>query len=284
MSESTGAGRSERDHPGEQDHLEDARERLLEAALAHVPFDGWTDRTLRAAVADSGVDPGLARLAFPRGGVDMALYFHRRADRRLAEELARQDLGAMRMRERIAHAVRRRIELMAEHREAVRRAAALFALPPYVPDGMRALWHTVDTIWKAVGDDSRDISWYTKRLTLAAVYSATVLYWLGDTSPGATATWDFLERRIDEVMAFEKVKAQLRNNPLVRLALWGPAQLARLVRTPPPPGPPADTAPDTAPETAPESAAASASAPGSEPAATRGSGVGAARPAGDPPP
>ncbi len=216
----------------EHDHLEETRDRLLDAALVHVPFEGWTEKALKAAIRDTGVDPGLARLAFPRGGIDMALHFHRRADRQLARELAAADLSSMRIRERIVHAVRRRIELVAEDREAVRRAVALFALPPYVPDGARALWATVDTIWRAIGDTTTDYNWYTKRMTLAAVYSAMLLYWLGDTSPGFANSWDFLERRIDEVMRFEKTRAGLAENPLVRLVCWGPTRFLRLVRAP----------------------------------------------------
>ena len=96
----------------ETDHIAAARERLIEAALPHVVFDGWTAETLRRAVADSGVDDGLAHLAFPRGGVDMALGYHRLLDRRLAAELGRNDLRSMKIRDRIAHAVRRRLELV----------------------------------------------------------------------------------------------------------------------------------------------------------------------------
>lgn len=216
----------------EEEHLAEARERLLDAALPHVPFDGWSDSTLKGAISDSGVDAGLARLAFPRGGIDMALAFHRRGDRALAAEIAGTDIRAMRIRDRVAHCVRRRIELVADHREAVRRGAALLALPIYAPEGARAIWETADTIWTLCGDDATDYNWYTKRMILASVYSATLLYWLGDTSPGAERSWEFLDRRIGDVMRFEKTRAELGNNPLVRAALWGPMQVLKHVRPP----------------------------------------------------
>jgi ubiquinone biosynthesis protein COQ9 len=240
-------------HKTEDEHLYEARERLIEAALPHVVFDGWSAATLNAAIAESGVDAELARLAFPRGGIDMALAFHRRADRALADELAAMNAGAdlesMRIRDRIAHCVRRRIELVAEHRDAVRRGATLLALPLHAPEGARAIWETADIIWTACGDTATDYNWYTKRMILGSVYSATVLYWLGDASPNFANTWAFLERRIEDIMRFEKTKAQLSENPLVRAAMWGPMQVLNMVRAPgaPPDAPPEAPDPDHGP-------------------------------------
>ena len=189
------------------------RDAVLAAALPHVPFDGWSDATLRAAAQDAGVPLALARALFPRGGVDLALAFHRAGDARMVQQIRTADLAALRFRDRIARAVRVRLELV-EDRELVRRGATLFALPQHAADGARALWSTADAIWTALGDDRRDLSWWTKRATLSGVYGATVLYWLGDDSPGHAATWDFLDRRIDDVMRIEKAKAALRDNPL----------------------------------------------------------------------
>ena len=214
------------------DRLAEAREKLLDAVLPHVVFDGWTEASLRAAVNETGIDRELARLAFPRGGIDMALTFHARADRNLAEALDRADLSAMRIRDRIAFCVRRRIELVAEHREAVRRGASLFALPQNAPEGMRALWRTADLIWDRCGDTATDYNWYTKRMILASVISTTMLYWLGDQSTDDVSTWAFLDRRIDDVMQFEKTKAAFERNPLMRAMMWGPNRVLGMIRAP----------------------------------------------------
>jgi len=206
------------------------RNRVLDAALLHVPFDGWSDRTLRAALADAGLDAGLGKALFPRGGVDLALAYHARGDAEMAARLAATDLSALRFRDRIARAVRIRLELA--DRELVRRGTTLFALPQHAADGARAVWGTADRIWTALGDTSDDLNWYTKRATLAAVHGATVLYWLGDGSPGHQATWEFLDRRIDEVMQVEKLKARLADNPLGKAFRAGPGQLLARVRRP----------------------------------------------------
>lgn len=206
---------------------------LLDAALGHVVFDGWSQTTFDAAIADCDMDPVLARAICPRGAVDLALTYHRRGDAQMLARLAEEDLTGMRFRDKIAAMVRFRLEA-AEDKEAVRRGVTLFALPQYASDGVKAIWGTCDAIWTALGDTSDDLNWYSKRTTLSGVYSATVLYWLGDDSPGHQATWEFLDRRIDNVMQFEKVKADLRKNPLLKPLLAGPEWLAAQIKRPNP--------------------------------------------------
>ncbi len=218
--------------PGEADHIAATRAAVVAAALPHVAFDGWTDRTIAVAVEDAGVDAGLARLAFPRGGIDLALAYHDLKDAELARRLASEDLLGLRFRDRIAHAVALRLEIIEADREAVRRAAALFALPNHAAEGARAIWRTADTIWTALGDESRDYNWYTKRTTLSAVFSSCLLYWLGDASPNASATREFIHRRIDNVMSFEEVKSRVAANPIAAALLKGPQRLLDRVRAP----------------------------------------------------
>lgn len=204
---------------------------LLDAALLHVVFDGWSEATFEAAVAETGIDAVLARAICPRGAVDLALAYHRRGDAAMLARLASADLTGMRFRDKIAAAVRFRLEA-AEDKEAVRRGATLFAMPHYTSDGLKAVWGSCDAIWTALGDTSEDLNWYSKRTTLSGVYSSTVLYWLGDDSPGHQATWEFLDRRIDNVMQFEKFKADLRKNPLLKPLLAGPEWLSGQIKRP----------------------------------------------------
>ena len=210
--------------------VETAKSRLLQAALPHVPFDGWSEVTLQAAIADSQTAPGLARALFPRGGIDLALAYHAAGDSQLIEALGKTDLSTLRYRDRIAACVKLRLDHA--NRELVRRGAALFALPRHAGDGTKAIWATADTIWTALGDTSTDINWYTKRATLSAVYGATVLFWLGDDSPDHVETWNFLDRRIENVMSFEKAKAAFRENPLGKALLSGPLKVLERVHAP----------------------------------------------------
>lgn len=204
---------------------------LLDAILPHVPFDGWTETSFAAAIADTGIKAALARALFPRGAVDLALANHARGDSAMLARIEAADMEAMRFRDRIAAAVRFRIEAAGD-RETVRRGVTLFALPQYSGDGARAVWGTVDAIWTALGDRSDDANWYTKRATLSAVYCSTLLYWLGDDGPDHRATWAFLDRRIDDVMQIETLKARVRDNPALRPLLAAPEWLLGRIRAP----------------------------------------------------
>lgn len=204
---------------------------LLQAALAHVPFEGWSEATFRAACTDIAADPGLARAVFPRGAVDMALGYHAQGDAAMLARLQAEDLSALRFRDRIAAAVRFRLEAVSD-REAVRRGTTLFALPQHAADGAKAIWGTADLIWTALGDRSDDINWYSKRAILSAVYGSTVLFWLGDDSSGHAATWEFLDRRIENVMQFEQFKAAVNRNPVLKGLLTGPSWLLGRVKAP----------------------------------------------------
>lgn len=213
-----------------ENSMEQAKDRILDAAMLHAPFDGWSETTLRSALTDSEVASGLGRALYPRGGIDLAVAYHQRGDRAMQMALTQTDLGTMRIRERITHAVRLRIEL--GDKELVRRGSALFGLPSHAIEGSRLIWGTADAIWTALHDTSRDMNWYTKRATLSAVYAATVLFWLGDTSDGDQATWEFLDRRIENVMQIEKAKAGMRANPIGKALINGPFKVFDKIRAP----------------------------------------------------
>jgi len=218
----------------QRDQIEEVRSKVLEMVVPNVAFDGWTDRALAEAVRDAGVDPALSRLAFPRGGVDAAASWHKAKDAELAARIEAEDMLGMRYSDKVARALELRLEVMAGDREAVRRAASLFALPIHGAEATRLIWHTADTIWIGLGDTSEDVNWYTKRATLGAVWSSVVLYWLGDESPGFTATRDFITRRIDNVMQIEKVKAGFRKTPAGKMFAAGPGRLLERIQRPGP--------------------------------------------------
>lgn len=188
---------------------------LVEAALPHVPFDGWGTQTFQAAVSDSAIDPGLARSLCPRGATDLAAAFHRMGDSAMIAALAAADLDGMRFRDKVAHAIKLRLATV-DDKEVVRRGSTLFALPHMAPEGAKLIWGTADAIWTALGDSSDDLNWYTKRATLSAVYGSVVLYWLGDDTLDGQPTNAFIDRRIDNVMQFERVKSATRDNAALK--------------------------------------------------------------------
>ncbi|MEZ5932257.1 MAG: COQ9 family protein [Alphaproteobacteria bacterium] len=185
------------------------RDRILEAALQHIPFEGWTRRALHAGAADIGIDAATAKRLFPRGGDDLLAHLDVWTDRRLVAAVDQAAVDRLRMRERIKHLVRLRFEILTPHREAMRRALAARLFPSNALAAGPALWRSIDLIWALAGDRADDASYYTKRSLLLAVWTSTFFYWLEDQSPGLEETWAFLERRIDNVLQIGKVRGQI---------------------------------------------------------------------------
>jgi ubiquinone biosynthesis protein COQ9 len=188
---------------------------LLDAILPHVAFDGWGEAAFVAALTDSGIARETAMGGWPRGAVDLAVAYHQRGDDRMVAALADTDLDTMRIRDKIVHAIELRLQA-SEDKEIVRRGSSLFALPHLAPLGAQLIWGTSDAIWTALGDPSQDSNWYSKRATLSAVYSSVVLFWLGDESADGQATRDFIDRRIENVMQFEKLKSRVNDSPVLK--------------------------------------------------------------------
>lgn len=173
------------------------RDRLVLAALPHVVFEGWSAKALVEAAAEEGLDASLAERAFMGGPAEAVEHFVDLADRLMAEDVAGQDLAALRVPDRVFALLDGRFTRWAPHREAIRRALAVLALNPLV--AARATARTVDAVWRLAGDRSHDFSWYTRRATLGAVYTATMMFWLDDESENGDATRAFLRRRLADV-------------------------------------------------------------------------------------
>jgi len=192
--------------------LEQLRRRLALAVGENAVFDGWTRQAVDTAAEQLGVDPVQARLAMPKSQAEMIDTYIQEVDRALEAYFTPERLAKLKIREKIRALVWRRLEIMGPAREAVRRGLAILAMPQNVPLALRMSWRTSDLMWRLAGDTSTDFNHYTKRMTLGAVYCSTLLSWLNDQSEGWMETGSFLDRRIDDVMKFEKFKADWRGS------------------------------------------------------------------------
>jgi ubiquinone biosynthesis protein COQ9 len=215
---------------GDPSPLEQLRRRLALAVGENAVFDGWTRAAVDSAAAQLGVDPVQARLAIPKTQVGMIDLYIQEVDRALEAWFTPARLARMKIREKIRALVWRRLEIMGPAREAVRRGLAILAMPQNLPSAARIGWRSADVMWRLAGDTSTDFNHYTKRLTLGAVYGSTLLVWLDDHSEGWSETAAFLDRRIDDVMKFEKMKAEWRGSADQRLS---PSRFLGRLRYPP---------------------------------------------------
>ena len=170
---------------------------------------GWPAKAVEAAADAIGADHDIARLAVPGNAVDMIDLWFADIDRRMAETLPPETLGTMKIRARITALVEARLDALAPDREALRRAAAILAMPQNAARAARLGWRSADTMWRLAGDSATDYNHYTKRAMLGGIYAATIAVFLNDESEGQAETRAFLARRIENIMQFEKAKAKL---------------------------------------------------------------------------
>ncbi len=199
--------------------LEAIRLKLALAVGENAVFDGWTQKAVDSAAAQLDIDPAQARLAFPKQAPQMVDAWIEGVDAAMAAHFTPKRIGAMKVRDRIRALIWYRLEVMGPAREAVRTALSILAAPQNVPLALRIGWRSADLMWRIAGDTATDYNHYSKRLILSGVYGSTLLAWLDDQTEAWMETGAFLDRRLADVMRFEKWKATWRGNDLHRPSL-----------------------------------------------------------------
>ena len=190
--------------------FESERQTILVEALKLAPFDGWSQLTLSKAGEAAGIDSATVAAAFPNGFANLLQFWSETHDKAMTDAMALPEFADLKIREKVAYAIRARLDAMAPHKEAARRGAAALALPQMVPLASRLVWRTADRVWRGLGDQSTDINFYSKRAILSGVWTSTFAHWLGDDSESGESTDRFLAARIENVMQIEKVKGRIR--------------------------------------------------------------------------
>lgn len=190
--------------------LDEIREAVAPRLASHAAFDGWNDKAVESAAMEVGVDADLAKLSLKGGAMALIEAWIGSVDAEMARRLPAEKLDAMKIRERITSLVATRLEIAAPDREGQRRALAIMAMPQNVAAAARIGWRSADRMWRLAGDTATDFNHYTKRMTLSAVYASTLAVFVNDESDGFAETRAFLDRRIENVMQFEKAKAQAK--------------------------------------------------------------------------
>ena len=199
--------------------LQALRLRLALPVGENAVFDGWTEVAVNSAARQLAIDPAQARLAFPKDPPHMIEAWIDGVDAALEAHFTPQVVAEMKVRDRIRSMIWFRLETTAPAREASRKALAILAMPHNVPLALRINWRSSDLMWRIAGDTATDYNHYTKRLILSAVYTSTLLAWLDDDSEEFSDTAAFLDRRLNEVMRFEKWKVEWRGNAIRRPSL-----------------------------------------------------------------
>eukprot|EP00057_Strongylocentrotus_purpuratus_P016131 XP_011670605.1 PREDICTED: ubiquinone biosynthesis protein COQ9, mitochondrial [Strongylocentrotus purpuratus] len=213
-SDSSSSSESDQSAHEEEPSVEDIQKIVLNTALEFVPIHGWTVQSLSEAAKHEGY-PGVAHGMFPRGGGDLMHHFVKECNSQLAEQLALEASKEVEEAERkktgavIRDALQTRLRMIIPYHAQWPEAMCLTARPENIAEHFSNLANLMDTIWYHAGDKSADFNWYTKRLSLAAVYKSTELCFIQDKSPDFEETWTFLDNRLTDFTRFAKFRGEM---------------------------------------------------------------------------
>jgi len=187
------------------------KEKILRKALENAVFDGWNNTMLEASAAMAGIEKKAAYIYFPAGISSLVDFF-------AGESLIELEKAALhlphdkKLPEKISWLIMEYFKAAAKNQAAIKKLMSYYALPQNMLQGLSNLHRLVDKIWRLSGDESTDFSYYTKRFSLSAIYSETLLFWLGDNSENFQETEAFLKRRMGELMKFHKFKSAIKGS------------------------------------------------------------------------
>ena len=185
---------------------ESIKEKLILVVAEMAAFDGWSEKTLKKATLKAGVSFREAKSLFPRGGIDLAKFYHQYKDQCFLSNFKDFEITNLSHSEKVELALKMRFKVIEGDKEAFRRSIALFATPMYQLEAINLIWSTCDLIWIGIGDKSFDLTWYTKRIILVSIYLSALLFFIGDDSIDNKETEDFIIRRMQDVGKIGKLK------------------------------------------------------------------------------
>jgi ubiquinone biosynthesis protein COQ9 len=193
----------------DMDDMTARKDRLIEACFMHVPFDGWTETTLDMASQDSEGNKDAWRQLFDNKVSRAFAHYNQRADRMMAEAfydwLDASDMPPP-VHVKIRQLILIRLEAARPHKEVVRKSLSYLSRPEHAKLAATSLYATIDEMWRCAGDTSTDFNFYTKRASLSAVYSATLLAFLADDTDDMSKTEAFLDRRLADIAKIPSMK------------------------------------------------------------------------------
>ncbi|KAI7868359.1 COQ9-domain-containing protein [Spinellus fusiger] len=190
----------------------DVQNTLLKATLPHVKEHGWSLQSMQLGAASLNY-PSVAHGVFPKGGASLVDAFLKECRQQFivsAEE--RKNTGQLEgytVNEKVKMLTMMRLALLKPYAQQWPEALSIMALPSNVGMSLGHLAELVDDIYFYAGDKSPDMGWYTKRASLAAIYSATELFMTQDMTPNHAETFRFLNRRLDDVAWVDASTRQL---------------------------------------------------------------------------
>ena len=156
----------------------DMRAQLVTAAIAHVPFDGWSHETLSLAAAECGLSDTQWHDYFPGGLNEVVELYGALADDKMVSAYHEMDQVPAQTHLTVRTLILLRLHQARGHSETVRRSLGFLAQPQHAALATKMLYRTVDAIWRAAGDTTTDYN-FIRNVPRLLLFTAQqcLLFW-----------------------------------------------------------------------------------------------------------
>ncbi|SCV65462.1 hypothetical protein ANAPRD1_00851 [Anaplasma phagocytophilum] len=186
---------------------------ICEATIALIPSYGVTDQALLEACTLLDMEGKLYK--FPNGIRTVLEHMNEALIEHITSTYGDIDPSKVpRIRDKILCLLEicvRHHASLPEPRALLRSLTSYYLTPSNTCFAMSMVFKIADTMWHLTKDPSTDFNYYTKRITLATIYFLSMLHMSDDTSENFTSTFDFLKRRVENVISFYKFKGKIKS-------------------------------------------------------------------------
>ena len=185
------------------------RRQILEHALAQVPSLGWSEDSVRAAIAQMNLSPSLLSL-LPSPVSSLISHFHHTSTNTSLTLLSHlPSRSTLTTSQALTQGLTLQLQQHLPYLSHLPQLIGLSLTHDRLPTTLSHISDYTDRLWYAVGDTATDMSWYGKRAAIASVYTATALHLATDRSAGQRDTWAFLERRMRDAERAQQAPEEL---------------------------------------------------------------------------
>jgi ubiquinone biosynthesis protein COQ9 len=190
------------------------KQKIISKFIELLQFEGWSNNTLEKAAKECGFDSGYLSIIYPGGISEFTNEFITECNDAALKVALDDNFAKLRTTQKVEEIIYRRIGTyhnVLGSIDNVRKFVGYCGNPVNVPGSLRNIYSFSSDVWYLLGDKSTDFNYYTKRISLSAIYTKCMLYSLSDKSDNLTQTKKYIQKSIDGLMKINKLKQKVND-------------------------------------------------------------------------
>ena len=195
------------------DNIKDFKKKLsiLEDTKKYVAKDGWSENILKKVINNTVKSSDLAYL-FPNGYLDILELSLSELNKSVENKIGKINIINFPISKRMKKILSVRLEILNEEKKFFKKTFNHLILPKNNKIMKKNLYNSVDSMWYLAGDNSTDFSFYTKRLTLAIIYTNALFIFFNKDIEQANANIERNLKRISNIPKFKERFAFIKDS------------------------------------------------------------------------